>query len=167
MSGAGVKILADSVLARLKGMEERGGNLTGFNRHFGGYMKGSIDRNFTAQGRPAPWAPLKASTMAGFMYSRKSFWNKRKKDGGRTLSKKGREAKAGRLLLVDKGLMRNSFFSIAGARSIIMASNDPKLKYHVFGTKFMAARNPLLFQAEDVDYYGRGVTEFILTGRIV
>ena len=160
--GVAVKILAADVLARLKGIEERGGNLTGVFRDFGGYMKGSIDKNFAAGGRPDKWEPLKPQSLNAWGYSYKRGGSMRTKRGAPT--KKGRAAIAGRLILVDKGLMRNSFFYIASPRSLVMASNDPKIKYHALGTKHLPVRNPLVFQDEDVAYIERSLLEFVMRG---
>lgn len=173
MAGAAVKVLAAEVLARLKGMEARGGNLAGVNRFFGGYMKGSIDRNFTAQGRPAAWPGLAPGTLGAFLGSRKSFWNKRKKDGSRTLSKKGRTARAGRLILTDSARLRNSISYNASAAGVTIGTSVIYAAIHQFGGpagrghKVTIPPRPfLLFQDEDISYYERLLSTYVMTGSL-
>lgn len=168
MSGVAVKVLAADVLARLQGMEERGGDLSGVFRNFGGYMKDSIEKNFAAGGRPGKWQPLAASTLGSFLGSRKSF---RTKKGG--VSKKGAAALSGRLPLTDKARLRRSISYTAGSREISIGTSVIYAAIHQFGGKAgrgrkvtIPARPYLLFQDEDITYLEMTLVNYILTGKI-
>jgi phage virion morphogenesis protein len=168
MSGVAIKVLAADVLARLQGMEARGGNLSGVFRNFGEYMKGSIDKNFAAAGRPDKWQPLAAATLGGFLASRKSF---RTKKGN--VSKKGAAALSGRLPLTDTARLRRSISYQAGSREISIGTNVIYAAIHQFGGKAgrgrkvtIPARPYLMFQDEDVNYLEMTLVNYILTGSI-
>jgi phage virion morphogenesis protein len=169
MSGVAVRVLAADVLARLQGMEERGGNLSGLFRNFGEYMKGSIEKNFAAGGRPAKWRPLAGSTLKSFLASRKSF---RTKAG--SVSKKGAAALSGRLPLTDKGILRRSIAPTEiRANGIVIGTNKIYAAIHQFGGQAgrgkkvpIPARPYLLFQDEDITYLEMTLVNYILTGRM-
>lgn len=174
MSGVAARVLAVDVLARLQGLEGRGGNLSGVNQAFGGYMKGSIDRNFAAQGRPDRWPPLAFDTLDSWAGGKKSFWGRSKKTGKRTgLSQKGRTALAGRLILTDSTRLRNSIYYIASGSGVIVGTNVVYAAIHQFGGRAgrglkvtIPARPYLLFQDEDIDRYEQMLVDFVMTGRI-
>jgi phage virion morphogenesis protein len=175
MTGVAVKVLAADALARLQGMEERGNNLTGLFRAFGNYMKGSIQRNFDAEGRPTKWQPLAPATLGSWMAGKKSFWNKAKKDGSRSLSKRGHSALAGRKVLTDSTDLRNSVAPVSiTPRGLIIGTNVVYAAIHQFGgqagrgRKVTIPRRPyMLFQDEDVECFNRMLLEYILTRRII
>ena len=188
MSGVAVRVLAADVLARLQGMEDRGQNLSGVMRNFGEYMKGSIDKNFAAEGRPAPWARLKLGTLSGWAVSKKSFTTKKG-----LLSKTGREALAGRKVLTDKGLLRNATFYIVRGNSLQMVNDNPVATIHQLGAKIppifpkskkalfwpgaaypvkgtkggiIPARPFMIFQDEDINYFEQTLVDFVMNGRL-
>ena len=168
MSGVAVKILAADVLARLQGMEARGGNLSGVFRNFGEYMKGSIDKNFAAGGRPAKWEPLGFATKVAWSLGKKSHWGKKDK-----MTKTGRTAWKGRLPLTDTARLRRSISYRAGAREISIGTNVIYAAIHQLGGKAgrgkkvnIPARPYLMFQDEDIQYLDRTLINYILTGSI-
>jgi phage gpG-like protein len=114
---AGVKVsyivIKEQALQALTGLDLRTRDLTPVMQDFAQYMLRSVDQNFDAQGRPARWAPLKVSTMASWIESRKSW---KTKTG--TFNKKGRDALGGRRILTDSGLLRNSIHFKALARGV-------------------------------------------------
>jgi len=172
MSGVAVKVLAADVLARLQGMEERGGNLSGVFRNFGEYMKGSIDKNFAAGGRPVKWQPLKILSLLSWSYGFKKGGTHRTKKGGPT--KAGRAALAGRLPLTASGVLRRSIHYAAESRAITIAAGPSDYAaIHQFGGKAgrgrkvtIPARPYLMFQDEDVNYLEMTLVNYILTGQI-
>lgn len=166
MSGVAIRVLAADVLARLQGMEARGGNLTGVMQDFGGYMTGSIQKNFDAEGRPTRWQPLSLATLLGWAGGRKGSFTKKG-----NWSKKGQTALAGRKILTDTARLRNSINYAAGARGLTLGTNVIYAAIHQFGGQagrgrkvFIPARPYLLFQDEDVDYFERSLLQFILGG---
>jgi phage virion morphogenesis protein len=168
MSGVAVRALAADVLARLQGMEDRGQNLSGVMRNFGEYMKRSIDKNFSAEGRPAPWARLSLSTLLGWGRGKKGHITKKG-----AWSKKGQTALAGRKVLTDSARLRNSISYNAGAREISIGTNVIYAAIHHFGGQAgrgkkvtIPARPFMLFQDEDINYFERSLIEFILTRRL-
>ncbi len=170
MSGVAVKVLAADVLARLQGMEERGYNLSGVFRNFGEYMKGSIEQNFAAGGRPERWQPLKMATMVAWHTGKKSYWNK----SGGAMTAKGKAAWQGRLPLTDTARLRRSINYIAAARGINIGTNLIYAGIHQFGGQAgrghkttIPARPYLLFQDADIDYFERLLLEFIITRRML
>jgi len=114
---AGVKVtyqvIGEQALKALTGLDLRTRDLTPVMRDFAGYMVGSVQKNFDAQGRPTRWAPLKASTLNSWMGARK-IWGT--KSGG--LSAKGAAALGGRLVLTDTSRLRNSIHFKAFARGV-------------------------------------------------
>lgn len=120
MAGAKItyQVVKEQALQALTGLDLRTRDLTPVMQDFAGYMLGSVQKNFDAQGRPARWAPLKLGTMSGWISSRSSWWNKTRKDGGRSLSVAGRSALGGRLILTDSGGLRNSIHFRASARGV-------------------------------------------------
>lgn len=164
MAGVGVKISWREVARKLARMEQAGGKLSGLFRDFGEYMKGSLQSNFDAQGRPAKWQPLKPQSLKGWIMGRKSFWNKK----GTQLSKKGVKAMAGRKVLTDTGVLRRSISYRAGVKSLSIFTNIPYAAIHQFGGKAgrggkatIPARPYLLFQPEDIEYFKRRLAEFV------
>jgi phage virion morphogenesis protein len=167
MSGLAVRVLAADVVARLREMEDRGGNLTGVMRDFGEHMKGSIQANFDAQGRPVRWSPLSLAAKISWHTARKSFWDKR----GARMSTEGRAAWAGRKVLTDTGTLRRSIYYTATARGLTLATNVKYAAIHQFGGQagrgrkvFIPARPYLLFQAEDLDYLQRSILRHVTGG---
>ncbi len=134
------QVISEQALKGLDGLDLRCRNLFLVLQDFTGYMMGSVQRNFDAQGRPGRWAPLKLSTMSGWIGSRKT-WSA--KAGG--LSKTGREALAGRRILTDTARLRNSirFAVVAGGRGVEGSTN---VKYaaiqHKGGTVQIPAFGP-------------------------
>jgi phage gpG-like protein len=189
-----IKLTVDSREAQglLDGIESRGRDLTPYMRAFGEYMKGSIDKNFAAGGRPEPWAPLKLGTTTAWALGRKTWW---KKSGA--LSAAGAKALGRRTPLTDTGALRRSIRHVAGSRSVeIYASKSqggvniaavhqfgatlpplvPKSKLALFWpgaahpvkrTKGgrIPARPFLLFQAEDLQEFRDGLASYLLRGR--
>lgn len=129
---AGVKVIyqvvGEQALKRLEGLDLRTRDLTPVMQDFAGYMRGSVQKNFDAQGRPTRWAPLKASSMASWMGSRKSW---RTKTGN--MSKKGQAALAGRLILTDTSRLRNSINFQALARGVEGSTNVKYAAIHHLG----------------------------------
>lgn len=129
---AGVKVtyqvVSEQALKALTGLDLRTRDLTPVMQDFAGYMKGSVQKNFDAQGRPARWAPLKISTWAGWIGSRKSFRNK-----SGALSAKGAQALSGRLILTDTSRLRNSINFIALARGVEGSTNVKYAAIHHLG----------------------------------
>lgn len=75
--------------------------------------------------RPAPWPPLKASTVKMFSHARKREANKRK----------------GRISpLIDNAVLVRSFIYEAGPDGSWLASDTDYAKYHQWGTRKMPAR---------------------------
>lgn len=99
-----LKVHSEQVLAMLKGMIGRGGDLTDVFRDFRGRMQGSIEKNFDEEGRPVKWASLAQTTLLSWSYGYKKGGAYRTKKGGPT--KKGREALGGRKILTDTTLLR-------------------------------------------------------------
>jgi phage virion morphogenesis protein len=108
----------------------------------GVYMLGSIERNFTAQGRPQKWAGLAASTLAA---------RRRGKGTG------------GAKILIDEGLMKGSVTTgdamQTSSESMVIGTNKIQAARQHFGYPGgkgrghakTPARPFLLFQAEDAD----------------
>jgi phage gpG-like protein len=128
---AGVKItyqvVKEQALKALTGLDLRTRDLTPVMQDFAGYMKGSVQKNFDAQGRPARWAPLKPASMASWLASRRSWVTKRKKKGGsgfedywggKMVTGAGLKALHGRLILTDTARLRNSINFQALARGV-------------------------------------------------
>ena len=129
---AGVKVsytvVKEQALKALTGLDLRTRDLTPVMTDFAGYMRGSVQKNFDAQGRPARWAPLKTSSLAAWMGSRKSFGTK---SGG--VSAKGQAALSGRLILTDTARLRNSIDFKALARGVEGFTNVKYAAIHHFG----------------------------------
>jgi len=115
---------------------------------FGEHMKGSIDKNFEVEGRPAPWAKLNFSTLVGWISGRKTAWTKK----GR-MSKSGKEAWRGRKILTRTGRLRRSFTYRAFANRVDLQTNVKYALFHQLGTRKMPARPFLLVQTEDWNYF--------------
>jgi phage virion morphogenesis protein len=169
MAGVAVKVLTGQVLARLQGLEERGENLSGLMRSFGEYMKGSIQKNFDAQGRPVKWAPISFGTKVAWHTKRRSYWTKKDK-----MSKKGKAAWSGRLVLTDTGRLRRSIYATAGGDSLTLGTNVIYAALHQFGGQagrgkkiFIPARPYLLFQPEDLERFHKMLVNYLLAGRLV
>jgi phage gpG-like protein len=124
-----LKVHSEQVLAMLKGMEGRSRNLAPVMLDFGERMKGSIDKNFDDQGRPARWPGLKPASLASWMGSRKSFLNKK----GDAYSKRGREALGGRKVLTDRGILRRTIYYQPSGSGITIGSQQPYAGIHQFG----------------------------------
>lgn len=193
MAGVMVKVLAAEVLARLQGMEKRGGNLSVLFKFFGGYMRGSIEANFRAGGRPIPWAPLKIGTLSALSAKRSSYTGKKG-----LLTKEGRAALEGRRALIDTSLMMNTVYPVPSGRGLQMVSDRragrvsisvvqqlgakippiypknkkalawPGLAYPVKHTKggVIPPRPFMMFQDEDINYFDRLLAEYVMTGRL-
>jgi phage gpG-like protein len=142
---AGVKVtytvIGEQALQALTRLDLNTRNLMPVMRDFAAYMVGSVQRNFDAQGRPGKWAPLKLGTMSTFQMSRASFWNKARKDGGRSLSVAGRTALAGRLILTDTSRLRNSIHFKGFARSVEGYTNVKYAAIQHFGGQIGAIKN--------------------------
>jgi phage gpG-like protein len=110
---AGVKVsyqvVGEQGLRALTGLDLRLRDLTPVLRDFAGYMEGSVQKNFEAQGRPVRWRPLKMASLSGWLASRRS-WG----------TGAGLRALHGRLILTDTGRLRNSihFQVLAGGRGV-------------------------------------------------
>lgn len=168
MSGVAVKTLAADVLARLQGMEDRGGNLSGVFHNFGEYMKGSRDKTFAAGGRPEKWSALRFATKVAWSLGKKSHWGKKGK-----MTKTGRAGWEGRLPLTDTARLRRSINYTAGAREISIGTNVIYAAIHQFGGKagrgkkvHIPARPYLMFQDEDINYLDRTLMNYIMTGHM-
>ncbi|MBI4644003.1 MAG: hypothetical protein HY743_09865, partial [Deltaproteobacteria bacterium] len=74
---AGVKVsyvvIGEQALKGLDGLNLRCKNPYPVMQDFAGYMVGSVQRNFDAQGRPSKWAPLKFTSLSGWIGSRKTW----------------------------------------------------------------------------------------------
>jgi phage gpG-like protein len=170
MAGVAVRVLAGGAVARLVGMEARGGNLTGVLRSFGQYMLGSIEKNFAAGGRPK-WPPLKLSTLLGWSYGFKKGGKYRTKRGGPT--KAGRAASAGRLPLTASGLLRRSVrVAVVTPRSVTIGTSSKYAAIHQFGGMAgrgrkvrIPARPYLLFQNEDVQRFTEMMAAHVVGGK--
>lgn len=130
MAGAKVTytVVKEQALQALTGLDLRTRDLTPVMQDFAGYMRISVQKNFDAQGRPARWAPLKASSVASWLGSRKSF---RTKSGG--ISAKGAAALGGRLILTDTSILRNSINFKALARGVEGSTNVKYAAIHHLG----------------------------------
>ena len=128
---AGVKVtyqvVSEQALKALTGLDLRTRDLTPVMQDFAGYMKGSVQKNFDAQGRPARWAPLKVSSLASWMASRRSWVTKKGRKGGggkedfwgnMRVTGAGLKALHGRLILTDTARLRNSIDFKALARGV-------------------------------------------------
>lgn len=108
---AGVKVtytvIGEPAYKALTGLDLRTRNLLPVMQDFAGYMVGSVQRNFDAQGRPAKWAPLKISSLTGWVAGRKS-----------SQGKAGAAARAGRKILTDTSLLRGGIHFKAFARGV-------------------------------------------------
>lgn len=127
----------------------------------GAYMLGSIEDNFRAQGRPAKWQALAASTLA----ARRGV--KRDK-AGRTRDRSGRYAKKGgggsAQILIDMARLKNSiaFKVIGGGVGVEIGTNVKYGARQHFGYpggsgrghSRTPARAFLMFQQQDLDYIG-------------
>jgi phage gpG-like protein len=130
------KVIGDQALNKLDGLSARIQDLTPVMQDFAAYMVGSVQQNFEAQGRPDPWAPLKAQSPASWLASKKSLVRKKPRKGGGIeasgaeppLTAAGQEARGGRLILTDTGRLRSSinFTSFAlrveGSTNVIYAA---------------------------------------------
>lgn len=168
MAGVALKILTAAAVQRLRGMEERGENLSGVLRSFGAYMEGSIQKNFDAGGRPVKWAPLAAGTKLIWLKRRKT-WRTQKGN----LSKIGRAAASGRIPLTDTARLRRSIRATVLANGVMLGTNLIYAAIHQFGGQAgrgkkvsIPARPYLLFQDEDVQYFGRLLNGYLMTGRL-
>jgi phage gpG-like protein len=123
---------------------------------FGGRMKGSIDKNFEAEGRPVRWAKLNFSTLVGWISGRKTAWTKK----GR-MSKEGKEAWRGRKILHRRGRLQNSISYRAFANRVEIFTNVKYAIFHQLGTRKMPARPFLLVQAEDWNYFINRWTDYL------
>lgn len=108
----------------------------------GTYMIGSIQRNFSAQGRPKKWQGLAASTI-----------RQRRRGKG----------KGGVKILMDKGQLRNSFAMRVRRSETEVGTNMVQAKRQHFGYpggsgrghSRTPARPYVMFQDEDYDAIGR------------
>lgn len=108
----------------------------------GVYMLGSIERNFAAQGRPAKWESLSASTLA---------------------ARRRGKGKGGVKILADEGLLKGSVTTAdamqTSSESMIIGTNKVQAARLHFGytggegrgRSATPARPFLLFQNEDAD----------------
>jgi phage gpG-like protein len=124
-----VGVYADETRLLLKQILARGENFLPVMMAFGGWKRGEIEKDFAAGGRP-PWAPLKLGTMSGWAVSRKSYVTK-----AGFLSKTGREALAGRKILVRSGLLLRQIYPIPGTMSLEVVARAPYAAVHQFGAK--------------------------------
>jgi phage virion morphogenesis protein len=164
MAGVGVSVLAEDVLAKLKGMQDRGGNLKPAMQSFGGYMLRSIQANFDAEGRPEHWQPLSMGTLLAFAGSRKSFKTK----AGR-MSGHGARAMMGRLILTNTGRLRRSITAEPGANSLAVGTNVVYAAIHQFGGMAgrgrkvrIPARPYLVFQETDVAWAVKIIGDYVV-----
>lgn len=143
---AGVKVIYQVVgaqaLQRLTGLDLRTRDLTPVMQDFAGYMQGSVQKNFAAQGRPARWAPLKVSSLTSWLSSRRSWVTKRARKGGggkegfwgnMRVTGAGLKALHGRLILTDTGRLRNSINFKALARGVEGSTNVKYAAIHHLG----------------------------------
>lgn len=98
---------------------------------FGERMKGSIRRNFEAEGRPGRWAALKESTLRARL--------RRYGGGGK--------------ILQASGLLINAINPQVVGNRIEITAARMYASFHQEGTRKMAARPFLLVQQEDWGYF--------------
>lgn len=122
------QVVGEQTLASLGELGRRVADLRPVLEDFAGYMVGSVQRNFDAQGRPNRWAPLKGASLYGWLTSRRTWWTKTG-----NLSKKGREALAGRLILTDTGRLRRSIHFRAINQGVEGCTNVKYAAIHQLG----------------------------------
>lgn len=161
MAGVAVRVLAAEVFSRLQAMEARGKDLTPLFGDFGEYMKGSVQANFDAGGRPQ-WEPLKFSTKVAWALRRRGYWGKR------GMTAMGREAWGGRKPLTDTTRLRRSIAYRAAARSLKIFTNVEYAAIHQFGgaagrghAAHIPARPYLVFQPGDLSYFEQRLAQFV------
>lgn len=156
-----VKIIVKSqeTLRHLGNMELRAKNLTGLMRDFGGYMKGSIERNFAAGGRPVKWRPLSLGQKM-IWHEKRSTWST--KSG--KMTKSGAAAWRGRIPLTDTGRLRRSITYQATTNSMSIGTNLEYAQYHQYGSAGgkIPARPFLLFQTEDLEYFTKRAAQYVI-----
>lgn len=130
MAGIRVRyqVVGERALASLGELGRRVIDLRPVLEDFAAYMVGSVQKNFDAQGRPNRWAPLKGASLYGWLTSRKTWWTK-----AGNLSKKGREALGGRLILTDTGRLRRSIHFRATAQGVEGYTNVKYAAIHHLG----------------------------------
>jgi phage gpG-like protein len=143
---AGVRInyivVSERAIKGLEGLNLRTQDLTPVMQDFAGYMKGSVQKNFDAQGRPTRWAPLKSASLASWLASRRSWVTKRARKGGggketfwgnMRVTGKGLSELRSRLILTDTSTLRNSINFRALARGVEGFTNVEYAAIHHLG----------------------------------
>jgi len=102
-------------------------------------MLGSIDRNFTAEGRPNRWASLKPTT----------------------IQDRFRQGYGAGPILQRSGKLRKSFRSNAGKDYLRITNNVRYFKYHQTGTKKMPQRIMIYLQDRDKAQFTRIVRQHL------
>ncbi len=119
---AGVKctytVIGEQALQALTGLDLRTRNMMPVMQDFAGYMLGSVQKNYDAQGRPVKWVALKPVTSRNWLFKLKGNWTP-----AGNLSKEGRIAKTSRLILTDTSDLRNSINFSFAARSVEGSTN--------------------------------------------
>lgn len=131
MSGVVVNVRvigAEQLIADLEGLEERSMDLTVPLKQSIQVMLASIDENFSAQGRPFPWAPLSP----GYL--------RRKMRQGYSPN-----------ILQRTGRMMSSIVGVASKDRLEIGTAIPYAPFHQFGTRTMPMRKFLAFQDADLE----------------
>lgn len=135
---------ANTWIRRYEELRGRPKNLQPVFDWFGAYMvTGSIQRNFEAEGRPSPWAPLSPAY---------AEWKEAHYPGQPILQLTGR--------------MRASFHWRSSPQTLKIWNTRPYFRYHQTGTSRMPARISLLLQDADKAVLTRKCRQYWLTGEV-
>ncbi len=102
----------EGLVNHLQSLETQGQNLTPAFKASGVYMRGSIEKNFRAQGRPARWQALAPATLAA-----------RRKGKGNGSAQ----------ILVNNADLKNSFSAEATGSSVEIGTNKVQARRLQFG----------------------------------
>jgi phage virion morphogenesis protein len=122
-----VFVVDGEVKAMLRGIAERGKDLTPAMRVIGETIRTSVIRNFQAGGRPTAWKPLAESTILGGF--KKSDFNK----SGTRLLKRGNTRLRGGKPLTNTAHFRNSITARAYSDRAEIGTNVVYAAIHQFG----------------------------------
>jgi len=110
------KVAAEETRGFLHRLAAALGDTTPANRIIGEYVRGSVLKNFEAQGRPEPWTPLADATLWGRVRGKKFT-----KRGG--LTKNAERRISGARILMRTGRLRKSIGYLAGKDKVTIGTN--------------------------------------------